>query len=90
VPTMRSCGCRNREGRPGVLPGWWQEDTPSYPESSDEEEEEEGEVIPPPLSPSRKTLPSFGDIISRQVGITVGVRQSKWNQTKTRPSAGLP
>jgi hypothetical protein len=66
------------------------EDTSTEPESSGEEEEEDGEVTPPPQSPSCETLPSFGDIISRQAGITVGVHQPKQTQTGTEPSVGLP
>jgi hypothetical protein len=66
------------------------EDMPTKPESLDKEKEEEGEIIPPPLSLSRKTLPSFSDIISRQVGIPFCVRQPKWTWTGTGPSAGLP
>jgi hypothetical protein len=54
------------------------EDTLSKPESSGEEEEEEGEVTPPPLSPPRETLPLFGDILSRQARIKVGIHQLKW------------
>jgi hypothetical protein len=55
------------------------DDTSSEPESSEEEKEEEGEVTPPPLSPPRVTLPSFGDILSRQAGVPLSVRQP--NQT---------
>jgi hypothetical protein len=55
------------------------DDTSSEPESSEEEKEEEGEVTPPPLSPPCVTLPSFGDILSRQAGVPLSVRQP--NQT---------
>jgi hypothetical protein len=73
-----------------VLPRWWRghgrKDTPSNPKSSGEEEEE-GEVTPPPLSLPRETLPPFSDIISQQVGVTVGVCQPK--QTRQRPGRRL-
>jgi hypothetical protein len=66
------------------------EDTHSEPKSSDEEEEEEGDVTPPPLSPPRETLPSFNDILSREVRVVIGVHQPKQIWTKTGPSAGMP
>jgi hypothetical protein len=66
------------------------EDTLSKPESSDEEEEEEGEVTPPPPSPLRETLPSFGDILSRQAGVAVGMRQLKQTRIEIGSSADLP
>jgi hypothetical protein len=49
------------------------EDTPSKPESSDKEEEEEGEVTLPPPFPLCETLPLFGDILSWQAGVVVGI-----------------
>jgi hypothetical protein len=70
--------------------------TPSEPESSggdDEEEDEdreEGEVTPPPHSPSRKTLPSLGDILSRQQGIVVGACRSKHLRAETGALPGSP
>jgi hypothetical protein len=63
---------------------------PSNLESSDEEEEEKGEVTPPPLSLPRETLPPLGDIVSRQVGITVGIWQLKQTWTEIGPLAHLP
>jgi hypothetical protein len=57
------------------------EDTLTELESSDEEEEEEGEITPPPL---------FSDVVSQQVGITVGVRQLKRTRTRIGSSIGLP
>jgi hypothetical protein len=71
------------------------EETPSEPESSrgdDEEEDEdreEGEVTPRPHSSPPEDLPSLGDIFSQQVGISVGVRQLKWQQMETGSSTGL-
>jgi hypothetical protein len=56
------------------------EDTPSELESLDEEEEEEGGVIAPPTSPLCETLPSFGVILSRQVGVIVSVHEPKWTR----------
>jgi hypothetical protein len=56
------------------------EDTPSEPESlvgDDKEEDEygvEGKVTPPPHAPPHESLPSLGDIFSRQAGITVSAR----------------
>jgi hypothetical protein len=52
----------------------WGEDTPSEPKSLDDEEEEEGEVTPPLPSPLSETLLPFGDILSRQAGVAVGIR----------------
>jgi hypothetical protein len=66
------------------------ENNPSKPESSDEEEEEEREVTPPPPSLLRKTLPPFGDILSRQARVAVSVRQWKRTQIETGQSVGLP
>jgi hypothetical protein len=51
----------------------WGEDTPSEPKSLDDEEEE-GEVTPPLPSPLSETLLPFGDILSRQAGVAVGIR----------------
>jgi hypothetical protein len=59
-------------------------------ESSEEKEQEEGEVTPPSLSPLHETLPSFGDIISQQAGVAVGVHQPKRTRTETRSSTSLP
>jgi hypothetical protein len=65
------------------------EDTPSEHESSIEDEEEEGEVTPPPPSPLRETLPLFCGILSRQAGVTIGVRQAKWTRTEIGLLASL-
>jgi hypothetical protein len=57
-------------------------ETPSKPESSrdgDEEEdehEEEGEITPSPHSSPLEDLPSLGDLLSQQTGISIGVRQT--------------
>jgi hypothetical protein len=69
---------------------WGGGDNPFEPKSLDEEEEEEGEVTPPPLSPLCKSLPSFGDIIKRQGGITADIRQPKQTRIETEPTADLP
>jgi hypothetical protein len=53
---------------------WGGGDTPSEPESSDEEVQEEDKVTTPPPSTPRETLPSFGDVISGQAGVTIGIR----------------
>jgi hypothetical protein len=65
-------------------------DTPSEPESSYEEVQEEDKVTTPPPSTPRETLPSFGDVISGQAGVTIGIRQPKQTWIETRPSASLP
>jgi hypothetical protein len=60
------------DGGEGVRGGY-----PSEHESTDEEVEKEELTLPPP-SQSAEALPPFGDILSRQMGITVGVHQSRW------------
>jgi hypothetical protein len=65
-----------------------------------------GEDTPPNLNPRMRrtrrgsnststispheTLPSFNDITSQRVGITVGIRQLKRTRIETRPSTDLP
>jgi hypothetical protein len=66
------------------------EETPCDPKSSEDEEEEEGEVTPPPLSPSCKALPSFGDILSRQVSVTVGTCHPNRDRAIGQPAAVAP
>jgi hypothetical protein len=66
------------------------EEAPSKPKSLEEEEEEEGEVTPPPLSMPCETLPSFGDILSRQAGAVVSTRQPKLTRTEIGLSTSLP
>jgi hypothetical protein len=68
------------ECHPSGDKGMGGEDTPSEPESlvgDDKEEDEygvEGKVTPPPHAPPHESLPSLGDIFSRQAGITVSAR----------------
>jgi hypothetical protein len=99
MPVMRSCGHRNREGRPGVPLGWRRGrggggrglPPPNLnPWMRRKKRRGGGELTPPPLSLLHETLLSFGDIISWQVGITVRVHQPTRTQTETGPSAGLP
>jgi hypothetical protein len=73
------------------------EDPPSVSESSggddneEDEDGEEGEVTLPPHSLPHKALPLFGDIFSRQMGITPIARQLKQLRTEIRPStSSLP
>jgi hypothetical protein len=65
------------------------EDTPSELESLDEEEEEEGGgVTAPPTSPLCETLPSFGVILSQQVGVVVSLHEPKWTRTEIGRAIG--
>jgi hypothetical protein len=71
-------------------------ETPSKPESSrdgDEEEdehEEEGEITPSPHSSPPEDLPSLGDLLSQQTGISISVRQTRCPRTGTGASSNLP
>jgi hypothetical protein len=46
-------------------------------------------VTPRPHSSPPEDLPSLGDIFSQQAGISVSVRQLKWQQMETGSSTGL-
>jgi hypothetical protein len=80
---VNGCGHGGKVDGNGVPLGWRQrhggKDIPSESKSSrgdDEEKDEdgeEGEVTPPPHSLLPEDLPSFGDIFSRQAGISVSV-----------------
>jgi hypothetical protein len=65
------------------------EGTPMESGSSGDEEEE-GERTPPPQSSPRITPPPFRDVVSRQVGYTIGERQSKRFRIGTRSSNNSP
>jgi hypothetical protein len=84
VLSMRRCRHRKREGKPGAPPVERQK------RESLIEEEEEKEITPPSLYPLCITLPQFNDIVSQQVGNTIGDHLSKCNQTGTGSSTDSP
>jgi hypothetical protein len=60
---MRSCRCRNREGRHGVSPGWWLQCEGRIPPLKKKKKKKK----------KKKTLPSFSDILSWQAGVAVDI-----------------
>jgi hypothetical protein len=68
VSTVNDCRHEGKGDGSEAPPDWW----PGH-----DEDGEEGEVTPPPHFPPREALPSLGDIFSREVGITAGMRRLK-------------
>jgi hypothetical protein len=78
MPTMNSCRCGDREGRPRVPPGWWQERGGRRRGRSNSTS---------PL-PAARLFPSLGDIFHMQAGVTVDPRLPKRTRTEIGPLTG--